>query len=518
MTAQPYNQLMPDFYGDFNRAYADGKKRQQQNNLEQLAGEYFGGQATPDRAQNLLGQIASNGGDAAGYQKHAQGMDDQRKKELGEAAYMVDSAPEHMKAQLYSQIVQKFAARGVPMPPDYTPDLAPMLKQAAAVYTGGKDNGPPAQQQYLQFLASQVPESERQDVYRNAAGTNPRDTSRLYEGRGGAFSVNLGDNTATPIIASGVPQVPSDGPPRAPGDLSAVLNLSAQHRFQPTSFGRSPQENASTPGAAKNSNHLTEDALDYSVNGKSQQQVQAFVADMENAGWVGKIHMKGTGPHLHFDRASSGGGQQVQAPKDKPSAFQERIEFARANDATPAQLKRMALGGEDGGGLDVKSEMALRKEYSDLIKEPLSVHNSFVKIQQAMDKPSAAGDLSAIFMFMKMLDPTSVVRETEFANAQNAAGVPDRVQTLWNKALRGERLSPGQRADFMAQAEGFSAQAQTTIDNYKDYYRGLATEYEFDPDRIAVDPNKKRRSGDGGGSAPSKLDDAQRQALLDKWP
>jgi hypothetical protein len=29
--------------------------------------------------------------------------------------------------------------------------------------------------------------------------------------------------------------------------------------------------------------------------------------------------------------------------------------------------------------------------------------------------------MAMIFAFMKMLDPSSVVRETEFANAQNAA-------------------------------------------------------------------------------------------------
>jgi hypothetical protein len=36
---------------------------------------------------------------------------------------------------------------------------------------------------------------------------------------------------------------------------------------------------------------------------------------------------------------------------------------------------------------------------------------------------------------MKMLDPTSVVREGEFATAQNAASIPIKIVNMYNKAL-----------------------------------------------------------------------------------
>ena len=53
---------------------------------------------------------------------------------------------------------------------------------------------------------------------------------------------------------------------------------------------------------------------------------------------------------------------------------------------------------------------------------------------------------------MKMLDPASVVREGEFANAQNATGVPERIQNVYNRIIGGERLSADQRRSFKAQA------------------------------------------------------------------
>ena len=50
---------------------------------------------------------------------------------------------------------------------------------------------------------------------------------------------------------------------------------------------------------------------------------------------------------------------------------------------------------------------------------------------------------------MKMLDPTSVVREGEFATAQNATGVPERIRNSFNKAMSGERLGQKQRTKFI---------------------------------------------------------------------
>ena len=90
--------------------------------------------------------------------------------------------------------------------------------------------------------------------------------------------------------------------------------------------------------------------------------------------------------------------------------------------------------------------------------EILKESTEFNKIVASFDRiratdATAGGDLALIFNFMKMLDPGSVVRETEFATAQNAAGVPDRVRNTFNRLLNGERLNPKQREDFIQQAD-----------------------------------------------------------------
>lgn len=98
-----------------------------------------------------------------------------------------------------------------------------------------------------------------------------------------------------------------------------------------------------------------------------------------------------------------------------------------------------------------EAESKLRKEYIDNTKDFSATRDAYGKVISAGD--DAAGDLSLIFSYMKMLDPGSVVREGEFATAQNAAGVPDRVANTYNRIISGERLSPAQRKMFSGQAE-----------------------------------------------------------------
>lgn len=130
----------------------------------------------------------------------------------------------------------------------------------------------------------------------------------------------------------------------------------------------------------------------------------------------------------------------------------------------------------------------LRDEYNSASKEFVTVGDSFTRVTEAARDPSAAGDLSMIFAYMKMLDPNSVVREQEFANAQNAAGVPDRVRAAWNKALRGERLAPAQRSDFLRQAqklyEGQKKRHEATI---KRRYTDMAKRWSIDPADVVGD-------------------------------
>lgn len=71
---------------------------------------------------------------------------------------------------------------------------------------------------------------------------------------------------------------------------------------------------------------------------------------------------------------------------------------------------------------------------------------------------------------MKILDPGSTVREGEFANAQNSAGIPDVIRAKYNKVISGQRLAEDTRNDFVSRSkklfEAQQSQQKTINDNY----------------------------------------------------
>jgi hypothetical protein len=113
------------------------------------------------------------------------------------------------------------------------------------------------------------------------------------------------------------------------------------------------------------------------------------------------------------------------------------------------------------------------------------VRNSFGRVQAAQD--TAVGDLSLIFGYMKMLDPGSVVREGEFATAQNAAGVPERILNVYNRVRSGERLTENQRGSFKKQAEDLFNVAANDERRVRDGISRIARNYGLNTDNIFID-------------------------------
>ncbi len=99
------------------------------------------------------------------------------------------------------------------------------------------------------------------------------------------------------------------------------------------------------------------------------------------------------------------------------------------------------------------NDLSVNFDKNKQVQDYKNVVISYNTISLAAENPSAAGDLSLIFQYMKVLDPGSTVREGEFANAQNAAGVPDRIRNMFNNWSKGQRLDEKQRQDFITQAK-----------------------------------------------------------------
>lgn len=134
------------------------------------------------------------------------------------------------------------------------------------------------------------------------------------------------------------------------------------------------------------------------------------------------------------------------------------------------------------------SETSLRNEF---IKRPevkrfQEIRAQFERVKQGADANNASGDIALVFSFMKMLDPGSVVRESEFATAQNAAGVPDQLRNTYNKVLSGTRLGSEQRVEFKNTAENLLKSEVENFEAVKDWFTNIITDAGARPEFVII--------------------------------
>ena len=140
------------------------------------------------------------------------------------------------------------------------------------------------------------------------------------------------------------------------------------------------------------------------------------------------------------------------------------------------------------------------------VKQFIEIRNSYDRLKESGRDPSAAGDLALIFNYMKMLDPGSVVRESEFATAAASGSLGERFKAAGNKLVAGERLSDEMRKDFMDRGKRLYQPRKRNYDKAIDFWKAEADEIGVPMDRVIRDyttPTEQPSSelwSEGGGS------------------
>ena len=95
-----------------------------------------------------------------------------------------------------------------------------------------------------------------------------------------------------------------------------------------------------------------------------------------------------------------------------------------------------------------EKEGSLRNEYTRRIKAYTESKRTYENMKASVNE-GGPGDVALVTSFMKMLDPGSVVRETEFATARDTAGLLTRLSNIATKLRKGDFLSSDQRNQFV---------------------------------------------------------------------
>jgi len=129
-----------------------------------------------------------------------------------------------------------------------------------------------------------------------------------------------------------------------------------------------------------------------------------------------------------------------------------------------------------------KNEFDLSKEFKNepVYKDYQGMKGALSAVQESLKKENPIGDVAAATKIMKLLDPGSVVRESELGIAMAASGKLDRISNYVDMWKNGTLLTPTQRIEFGALAnELYNASARAYNDK-RGEYAAFGAKYQID--------------------------------------
>lgn len=162
-----------------------------------------------------------------------------------------------------------------------------------------------------------------------------------------------------------------------------------------------------------------------------------------------------------------------------------------------------------GGKHAFEAEGKMFDDHKGQSKTFIDVRDAYQRLSSALPNASksAAATLAGATTFMKLLDPGSVVRESELGMALAATGALDRATNYFNVLQSGKVLTPSQAKDFQNIADQLYQAAEQSQVQLDESYTQRAGRYGLNPQNIVGDYRAKKpgntAGNTGGGNRPS---------------
>ena len=168
--------------------------------------------------------------------------------------------------------------------------------------------------------------------------------------------------------------------------------------------------------------------------------------------------MVGVRPYIGQEITPDKSGDNDTKPLTELAKLYDDLNAADEGSDEAANIQQQIDALAKAGGFNKEifgAEADLRKEWKKFETPYEEIEVKHQKLVSALQRQTGVGDMSAIFVYMKMLDPGSVVRESEFAQAQQTAGAFETIRVRMAQIAEGDKLSEEQRAEFLALANEF---------------------------------------------------------------
>jgi hypothetical protein len=135
----------------------------------------------------------------------------------------------------------------------------------------------------------------------------------------------------------------------------------------------------------------------------------------------------------------------------------------------------------DVGQKGFENEMNLGKAFKNepIYKDFNDMKSAYSQVVSSLNQGTPIGDVAGATKVMKLLDPGSVVRESELGIAMAAGGRMDRLQNYFNNWMSGQTLTPTMRDDFQKLSNELYAAAGQAYNQKRSEYDQFGRAYGF---------------------------------------
>lgn len=116
-----------------------------------------------------------------------------------------------------------------------------------------------------------------------------------------------------------------------------------------------------------------------------------------------------------------------------------------------------------------------------IYKAHQEVQSAYNQIDKSLKENTPIGDVAAATKIMKLLDPGSVVRESELGMAVGATGLGPKISNLADSIIKGQKLNPEQRKQFRTLANQFYNSSINQYNSKRKEYADVASQFEINP-------------------------------------
>ena len=134
----------------------------------------------------------------------------------------------------------------------------------------------------------------------------------------------------------------------------------------------------------------------------------------------------------------------------------------------------------------------LKKQFGGepIYKEFAGMQTAHSQVTSAIKQGTPIGDTAAATKIMKLLDPGSVVRETELGMAMAATGKLDRLKNYMDLYISGKKLTDSQRVEFQSLADQLYNAAATAYNDKRGEYERIGQGFKLNTDLALGAPAK----------------------------